>query len=136
MSFLSPLEQFESFVISFLLPANFSFFTAFLNFAVFYFLFFLVLVVSYFYLQPVRFVFLSKSIFLDLLNDLHVFVRNILVSAIADLYFVRSYFSVFFTVFFFVLMSNLIGLLPFAFTLTSQIVLTFGLSFALFFAAN
>jgi ATP synthase subunit 6 len=68
--------------------------------------------------------------------NLAVFCRSILFSALNDLYFTRQYFVVFYAVFFFLISSNLIGLLPFAFTVTSQIILTFGLSFFLFFAAN
>ena len=40
------------------------------------------------------------------------------------------------TLFFFLFVANLFGLIPYALTLTSQLVLTFGISFFLFFAIN
>jgi F-type H+-transporting ATPase subunit a len=40
----------------------------------------------------------------------------------------RSYFPFIFTLFFFVMMGNLLGLLPFSFTYTSHIAVTFGLA--------
>jgi ATP synthase subunit 6 len=59
-----------------------------------------------------------------------------LVNALNNIFYVRQFFLLFYSVFFFILISNLIGLLPFAFTVTSQLVLTFGLSFFLFFGIN
>jgi ATP synthase subunit 6 len=131
----SPLEQFE--VFSFW-PSSFgfSYLAAFFNLAAVYFVFFFALTAIYFFSQPNRFVFAPKFLFLEILNSLASFVRGILIGSLGDVYFTRQYFSIFFSVFFFVLGANIVGLLPFAFTLTSQIVLTFGLSFFLFFAAN
>jgi len=44
----------------------------------------------------------------------------------------RKYFPLIFTTFLFLLSANLIGMIPYSFTATSHIVVTFGLSFALF----
>ena len=41
-----------------------------------------------------------------------------------------------FTLFFFVLSSNVLGLVPYSFTLTSQLVVTFCLGFGSFFGLN
>jgi len=44
----------------------------------------------------------------------------------------RPYFPFIFTLFMFILACNLLGLLPYSFTVTSQIVVTFGLAFVVF----
>lgn len=44
----------------------------------------------------------------------------------------RPYFPVIFTLFMFVLFSNLLGLIPYSYTTTSQIVVTFALALAIF----
>jgi F-type H+-transporting ATPase subunit a len=41
-----------------------------------------------------------------------------------------EYYAFIFSLFFFILFSNVLGLLPFGFTLTSHIVVTFTLSFS------
>lgn len=43
----------------------------------------------------------------------------------------KPYFPLFYTIFFFILFSNLIGLLPFSFTVTSHFAVTFGLSLSM-----
>ena len=43
-----------------------------------------------------------------------------------------KYLGIVFTVFFYVLISNLLGLIPFSFATTAQLVIAFGLSFSLF----
>lgn len=49
---------------------------------------------------------------------------------------VQPYFPFLFTIFNFVLFSNLIGLIPYSFTVTSHIVITFGLAYAVFVGIN
>ena len=44
----------------------------------------------------------------------------------------RQYFPFIFTLFMFILAGNLLGMLPYAYTFTSQIVVTFGLAFVVF----
>mmetsp|Transcript_25936 Transcript_25936/g.79837 ORF Transcript_25936/g.79837 Transcript_25936/m.79837 type:complete len:257 (-) Transcript_25936:309-1079(-) len=46
------------------------------------------------------------------------------------------YFPYFFSIFFFILVSNLIGLIPYSFTITSQLIVTFSLAFFLFLGIN
>ena len=48
----------------------------------------------------------------------------------------RPYFPVIFTLFMFVLFSNLLGLIPYSYTTTSQIVVTFALALAIFFGVT
>jgi len=49
---------------------------------------------------------------------------------------VQPYFPFLFTIFNFVLFSNLIGLIPYSFTVTSHIIITFGLAYAVFVGIN
>jgi len=48
----------------------------------------------------------------------------------------RKYFPFVFTVFMFIFMGNTIGMIPYAYTFTSQIIVTFGLAIIVFFIAN
>ena len=47
-----------------------------------------------------------------------------------------KYFSFIFTLFMFILLGNLIGMMPYSFTWTSHIIVTFALSFFLFIAVR
>ena len=47
-----------------------------------------------------------------------------------------KYFPFIFTLFFFILLGNLVGMLPFSFTWTSHIIVTFAISFFIFLAAT
>ncbi|MEB3702397.1 ATP synthase F0 complex subunit a [Candidatus Bealeia paramacronuclearis] len=48
----------------------------------------------------------------------------------------RSYFPLIFTVFIFILMGNLLGMVPYSFTYTSHIIVTFGLAMLVFLAVT
>lgn len=48
----------------------------------------------------------------------------------------QAYFPFYFIIFFFVLLSNLIGLIPYSFTVTSHIILTFTLALTVFIGTN
>jgi len=48
----------------------------------------------------------------------------------------KQYFSLIFFLFLFILTSNMVGLLPFSWSVTNSFVVTFYLSFAYFFAIN
>lgn len=61
---------------------------------------------------------------------LHEFVADMVRSNVGNEG--RPYFPVIFTLFMFVLFSNLLGLIPYSYTTTSQIVVTFALALAIF----
>ena len=44
----------------------------------------------------------------------------------------RKYFPIIFTLFMFVLLGNLLGMVPYSFTFTSHIIVTFGMAFTIF----
>ena len=128
--FFSPLEQFD------VLPL-FSFFhsSKFLVITNVNFFLFVVLSISF------SFLFLSffsstlvPNAYQSLVEQLYSFVYGFSresLGAVCD-----QYFSYLFTLFFFVLSSNVLGLVPYSFTLTSQLVVTFCLGFGSFFGLN
>lgn len=122
--FSSPLEQFEIIVLQPFLVGklDFSFTNAALyNVVVFSFLFmFFYLAISRPYLLPSRWQTLAEGFYgfvLDMVSQ----------QAGKKAY---LYFPLFITTFFYILGSNLVGLTPFAFTLTSHIIITFTLALA------
>ena len=48
----------------------------------------------------------------------------------------RAYFPLIFTLFMFVLVANMLGMVPYSFTVTSHIIVTFGLALAIFIGAT
>jgi len=48
----------------------------------------------------------------------------------------KKYFPIIFTIFLFVLVNNILGMIPYNFTSTSHIVTTYGLSLSIFLAAT
>lgn len=64
-------------------------------------------------------------------ETLYIFVFNILNQQAGKKG--ESYFPIVFTLFFFILISNLVGLTPFGFTVTAQFILTISLAFSLNF---
>jgi len=99
------------------------------------------------------FMFLSTGIFLSLLwfvtaeggrvvpthwqsivEMIYEFVLNLVLEQIGEKG--KIYFPIVFTTFTFILSSNLIGMIPYSFTTTSHLVVTFSLSFATFIAVT
>lgn len=128
--FFSPLEQFD------VLPL-FSFFNSSKFFVVTNVNFFLVVVLG------IAFLFLFMSFFSStlipnayqsLVEQLYSFVYGFSRESLGPV--CDQYFSYLFTLFFFVLSSNVLGLVPYSFTLTSQLVVTFCLGFGSFFGLN
>lgn len=73
----------------------------------------------------------SRSFLLNFFKEIYLFIYGIV-----SLYLPaegRKYFPFFFYLFLFISTSNIIGILPYAFTITSHLSITFGLSFMLWF---
>lgn len=78
----------------------------------------------------------TRTVFSDnpweiFIEEVYLFVYNTIVEQNGDTAKAMEYFNVIFTIFLFILFSNLIGLAPFSFTTTSFIIKTFFLSFGL-----
>jgi len=127
---MTPLSQFEIVVLQplsfFSFDLSLTNFTIYLVFNSFFILSFLVLPL----LNP-RFI---PSVWQSLVENVYNFVLSIFQSQVQGNKGL-SYFPAVFTVFLFILFSNVVGLLPFGFTLTSHFVLTLflALSFNLSF---
>ena len=126
----SPLEQFEVVPLKVLFGifdrigisvTNFTIFSMLLCIGTFVFFF-----VSVFYLT------LIPSSGQYCLEAIYMFVYNILASNLE--YEEHHFFPYIFTIFMFILLSNVFGLLPYSYTLTSQILVTSLLSFSSFIA--
>jgi ATP synthase subunit 6 len=68
------------------------------------------------------------------IEQLLLFIKNLINSNIGS-FFLR-YFVVIFSVFIFILLMNLFGMVPYSFTVTSHLIVTFFISFLCFFAIN
>jgi len=134
LTFFSPLEQFE--IVPFInLKFSFSF-LGFFDFSITNqtIIIFLVLFLSFFFyfsiLNPkTRTLYMIPTrcqVFIELLYKI---ILSILISNVGKA--VEAYFPVVFALFFYVLSFNLIGLIPYSFTITSHIIVT--LSLSLFF---
>lgn len=129
MFYFSPLEQFNSFILFFWFPSflgktfDFSFASVvfpllFLNLVLFSFFFF--------YKPSLK---LVPTVWQVILENLYFFLNKLVCQQIG--YKGLMYFPFIFSLFFFVLFSNFLGLLPFGFALTSHIIMIFLLSFTL-----
>lgn len=130
MFFFSPLEQFCVIpLISFLYFSNIFVLTNVNLFLI------LVLGVSVLFLVLSLFSStLIPNLYQSLIELLYLFVHNFSFEVLGF----KSYYflSYIFTLFFFVLSSNLLGLIPYSFTLTSQLIITFSIGFGSFFGLN
>ena len=138
-NFFSPLEQFE--IVPFIKLKLFSPFLGFFDFSITNqtVITFLVLTFSAFfyasllnpktntlYMIPTRF-----QVFIELL---YTIVLSILISNVGKEG--QAYFPIIFTLFFYILSFNLIGLIPYSFTITSHIIVTLSLSLFFFIGIN
>lgn len=124
--FLSPFEQFKIFdVIKY--DHNFVINNSILQliFVLFTFLLFTVYIL---YSKRNKY---GLSMFVIMLRDLYLFCYNSLYAYLAKD--VKEAFGFFFYVFFFIMTFNLIGLLPYSFTLTSHFAITVGLAFVVWY---
>jgi F-type H+-transporting ATPase subunit a len=95
-------------------------------------IFIVVLYIFMFILLSFRKKRLSKSIILNFFKLLYDFMYNLISSYLPEEG--RIYFPFFFYLFLFIRISNLIGILPYAFTITSHLSITFALSFIIWFS--
>lgn len=127
MSFYSPLEQFS--IIS-LIPFHVgNLYFSFTNSSLF-----LLLTTSFlgiiFYMVTRSGGFLLPHRWQSFIEMIYEFVVNLVDSQIGSKG--RKFFPLIFTIFVFILFTNLIGMVPYSFTATSHLVVTFGLSVSLF----
>ena len=131
MFFYSPLEQFT--IIS-LIPMHIgNFYFSFTNSSLFMCLstgLFMLLCV----LVTVRGGALVPTPWQSLVEMIYEFVVSLVSEQVGEKG--KQYFPMLFTLFTFLLCSNLIGMIPYSFTTTSHITLTFFLSFSIFVAMN
>jgi len=129
MLFFSPLEQFEIVpIISFILPSkliitNSSFF---LILTIIIVLFYFKLTVNYSTIIPNRWQAVTEMTY--------EFIQNMLYEALHEKG--NKFFPIIFTIFVFIFSCNLLGMIPYTFTVTSHIIFTFGLGMVIFIGIN
>ena len=127
MTFFSPLEQFS---ITSLIPLHIgNLFFSFTNSSLF-----LALTTGFlailFYMVTRKGGFLLSSRWQSFVEMIYEFLVSLVDEQIGSKG--RKYFPLLFTIFVFLLFTNLIGMIPYSFTTTSHLVITFGLSLSLF----
>lgn len=129
MVIFSPLEQFEIVLLKPGLLSGLDDFFIITNVSVFIiFIFFVYLYILYF---SVFKTYIIPSKLQSFVEFVYSFIFSILKQQVG--FSGRFYFPLLFLIFFFVLLSNLIGLFPLSFTVTSHIFVTFFLAFSLNF---
>lgn len=132
MFFFKPLEQFEVniffpiFLDSFLFYVPFDLSISNLNIS----LIFVLVIFLFFFFFSFYFNFIPSTLQI-LCEDLYFFLADNIENQLTFLG--QKFFPFISLIFFFILFSNLLGLLPFAFALTSQMIINFSISFALLF---
>lgn len=123
----TPLEQFSIFSI---IPIRFgNLYFSFTNSSLYLF-FATGLIILLFYLVTQKGGFLVPSRWQSLVEMIYEFVVSLVDEQIGTKG--RKFFPLIFTTFVFLLFTNLIGMIPYSFTATSHMVITFGLSVSLF----
>lgn len=130
----SPLEQFQIIPIIPIYLGNYNFsitnstfISGFGIFGFFLLLHSLINKTSFYFFTPNRW-----QIIVEILYEI---IAGLLIKDIVGLK-GEAYFPYLFSLFFFILLSNLIGLIPYSFTITSQLIVTFSLAFFLFLGIN
>lgn len=125
----SPLEQFEVLIIFYIGFGNLFVITNINIFLILIFSF--IILFSYISLKNIT---LISNQFYSIFEILYSFVYSFSFESLGKK--TNTFFTFLFTIFFFVLLSNMFGLIPYSFTLTSQFVITFFLGFISFFGLN
>lgn len=123
MKIFTPLEQFE---LNILIPFSFLNLDFSFNTMSFYLFAVIFLIILFLFFALYR-ALLIPTLLQSLIELLYKFVYNIIIQQ-AGIGGIR-YFVIFFTTFFFILFSNLLGLIPFGFTTTSHLMITLSLAF-------
>ena len=128
--FFSPLEQFQIYpLINFQLgfiDLSFTNSSFIISFSIFFLLFCFDFILFSKKLIPKSWQLLFETIYLALVS---MVIDNIGEKS-------QKFFPFIFSLFFFILISNLIGLVPYSFTITSHLVVTFSLALMIFIAVN
>ena len=127
LNILSPLEQFEIIILKplyFFQLIDFSITNLTITVLI------ISIIVSFFLMFASKEINLIPNKFQLILELIYVFVFDIIKDQSGLK--AQNLFPLFFSIFLFILFGNLIGLLPFSFTITSQIIITLSLAFFLF----
>lgn len=123
MTFFTPLEQFELHVLIPLYFLNFDFSFNTMSFYLILVIFFIFIFIFFGIYKAL----LVPTLLQTLIEYIYKFIYNMILQQAGKQG--QRYFALLFTTFFFILFSNLFGLIPFGFTTTSHIMITLSLAF-------
>jgi ATP synthase subunit 6 len=123
----NPLEQFKIIVLKY---TNLFFIDITLTNTLLYFflIFFFFLIIIFFNLKNIYLIPTNWQYFIELI---YIFVLQIIRQQVSNLM-VLKYYPLVLNIFIFILLLNLTGLLPYGFTITSQIIITFQIAISVF----
>jgi len=128
--FYSPLEQFELINI---IPLNLhNFYFSITNSTLFVLIIFILATLLLYFFSTICLI-ISRKIFL-MINNFFVFSRMLIVENIGKQY--LNYIYLIFFLFLFLFLSNILGMIPYAFTVTSQFIFTFSIALIFFFGVT
>jgi ATP synthase subunit 6 len=126
----APLEQFEIIKI---IPLSFILYDiSITNSTLFVFFIFTLIWLCLFFFNSTSLIILKGSYLL--INNLFIFVRMLILENIGIKY--LKYISLIFFLFFFIFLANILGMVPYSFTVTSQFIFTFSIALIFFFGAT
>ena len=135
MTFFQPLEQFELYNLPIfsLQLYNFLFFYTWLPYfhSITNFFVYLLIICFLFYLffsYSIKNIFIIPKIWNFIIESLYVFISQLFIQNLTKA--AQRFFPFFYFLFLFILITNLVGFLPYSFTITSSIVVTFTLAFS------
>lgn len=126
--YLQPLEQFEIYNLNFLLIQfynQYSFLKIFIN-NFFIYLILIIICFYFFFKFSIYKMYVLPKIWNFIIETLFVFISQLFVQNLTKA--AQRFLPFFYYLFLFILLSNLIGFLPYSFTITSSIVVTFSLA--------
>lgn len=133
----SPLEQFQIYpIVSIYLFSFLDLSISTVIFYMFFIIFFILFYFSFFYSKGGLLYYKNKYIskIIIIFEKIYFIIINLLKDNVGSQGIL--YFPIIYTLFIYIALSNLIGMIPFTMTITSQLIITFTLAFAFFFGIN
>jgi F-type H+-transporting ATPase subunit a len=130
MKIFQPLEQFEIYNVNLFLLRIYNTYIPFTiyisNFVIY--LFIIIIFITFFFKYSINNNFVIPRIWNFIVESLFIFISQLFVQNLTKS--AQRFLPFFFYLFLFILVTNLVGFLPYSFTITSSIVVTFSLAFS------
>jgi ATP synthase subunit 6 len=136
--FLAPMEQFEIIVLSDFLVCPIASYNSYIvtNMVSLLFLILLFIFLGFYYLVNFKWTVVVPTYLFLLVETIYYFVRSIIIENINIYYYYKNLKNFLFLLFFVIVLSDLSGIIPYTFTITSHLLFTFTLSTLVIFLVN